>query len=70
MTSNFINKWMLALKNQFDERKTRLTRSEIRVAVTSKAWRDSGRESFSPSGQVARNQSYVARNFWSSRPKC
>ena len=45
---HLINKTMPAIKKPISREKTRLTCPEVRVAATSKGWRDSARASFSP----------------------
>ena len=55
---------MFAVKDRFDE-KTRFTRPEIQVSVTSKSWRDSGRAFFSPSHQKScTHRVNQSKNTW------
>ena len=48
ITIGFPNKRTLALEKPVWREKTRLTSPEVRAAVASKSWRNSGRASFSP----------------------
>ena len=57
-----ITKRMLALEKPVWGEKTRLTSPEVHAAVTSKAWRDSGRNSFFPA--QSRNQKETLLAGW------
>ena len=57
-----ITKRMLALEKSVWGEKTRLTSPEVHAAVTSKAWRDSGRNSFFPA--QSRNQKETLLAGW------
>ena len=57
-----ITKRMLALEKPVWGEKTRLTSPEVHAAVTSKAWRDSGRNSFFPA--QSRNQKETLLVGW------
>ena len=60
----FINKRILATKKTFRREKTRLTSPAVRAAATSKAWRDSGRTSFSPSQSTWRHEEALLEEFY------
>ena len=60
----FINKRILATKKAFRREKTRLTSPAVRAAATSKAWRDSGRTSFSPSQSTWRHEEALLEEFY------